>query len=105
MSQIISVEKIEEGMILAEPIMNNYGQTLINSGVKLEEKHKKVLKMWNIKVVMVNSEEQEENEEMSEELRQMAIEKLNKRMNWQPRNPIELDLYAIGLLNTSKSKK
>jgi hypothetical protein len=103
MSLIISIDDIGEEMILAEPIINNFGQTLINSGCKLQEKHKKILKMWNIKVVMIKENGSEENNELSEELKQLSMDKLNKRMNWQPRNSIEQDLYWIGILRTSQT--
>ncbi len=38
MSNIITLEQIQEGMIVAEPILNNFGQVLISPGVILQDR-------------------------------------------------------------------
>jgi hypothetical protein len=103
MSNIITIDQIQEGMIVAEPILNNFGQVLISPGVILQEKHKNILKTWNIKAICIKSDESDEEVEISEELRSLAVERLNKRMIWEPRNAIENNLYQIGILQTAKN--
>ncbi len=103
MSRIITIDQIEEGMIVAEPIVNNFGQVLISPGVILQRKHKNILKTWNIKALVIKSDEQEEEIELSEELRALAVEFLDKKMIWEPRNAIENNLYQIGILQSAKN--
>ena len=102
MANTILVEKIEEGMIIAEPILNKFGQTLIPSGAVLTDNHKVILKTWNIKTVTVKSDDNEEEIEISDELRALASESIDKRMRWEPRNAIENNLVHIGIIHAAK---
>lgn len=97
MAKIVSIADIENGMIVAEPVINKFGQTLAPAGATLTEKHKTILRTWNIQSVVIKSDDQEEEVEISEELRSMAIEKLNTKMLWEPRNAIENNLFKIGI--------
>ena len=102
MAQTILIENIEEGMIIAEPILNKFGQTLVPSGATLTDNHKVILKTWNIKAVTIKSDENEEVVEISDELRELALEKLKPKILWEPRNAIENNLLQIGILHTAK---
>jgi hypothetical protein len=104
MSITIPIENIEDGMVLSEPILNNYGQTLMQSGVNLSEKHKKILKTWNVRLVTVKSDDNEEEFQISPELKILAEERLSKRLKWKPRNSIERDFYQMGIIHTAKMK-
>jgi len=90
-------------MIVAEPILNNFGQVLISPGVILQDKHKNILKTWNIKAICIKSDDSDEEVEISEELRSLAVDRLSKRMSWEPRNAIENNLYQVGILQTAKN--
>ena len=91
MAVIITIEQIKDGMIVSEPVINNFGFTLIPSGTILQEKHKKVLKTWNVYTVSIKTDESEDGTEISEELKALAIERLSKRMKWTPRNNQEIN--------------
>ena len=78
--------------------MNNYGQILIPSGASLSSKHVTLLKTWNIQTVSIKSDDAEETTEMSDEARHLCTENLQKRMNWEPRNDNEKDLFQLGIL-------
>jgi hypothetical protein len=93
MSVLVNLNELEEGMILAEPVLNNYGQTLLNSGVKLNSNHKKILKTWNINSLHIKSNNPELNEEISDELKIIAENSLKSRMIWTPELAIEIDLF------------
>lgn len=102
MSDIININEIEEGMILAEPIVNSYGQTLINSGVVLSKNHIRLLKTWNIQTLFIKKDENEEEVEISNEMIINAQKKLAERVIWNPRNEIERDLHKNVVLYFAK---
>jgi hypothetical protein len=98
MATIVVIDQIKDGMITAEPVINNFGFTLIPAGTTLLEKHKKILKTWNVLTVSIKSDEQEDDLEISEELKLLASERLNKRMKWSPRNAHEINLYQAAII-------
>lgn len=102
MPNTIPIEDIEEGMILAEPVLNNFGQTLLQPGVNLSEKHKNILKTWNIRLVSVKTDDKDEEIEISPEVRALAVEKLKHRVKWIPKTSYEHDLFEVGILYTAK---
>lgn len=108
MAKVIAVEDIQDGMINAEPIVNRYGQTLLAAGVVLNQQHSTFLKTWNIRTIKVNATvDEEENPEITEEMKQLALEKISKRTDWTPRIPIEEDLFRVAVIHHAKrmSKK
>ncbi len=108
MAKAITVDEIKENMILAEPVINKFGQTLIAPGSELTERHKSTLKTWNIKVVFVKSSIDDEVS-ISEEMLSAARNRVLARMDWRPATPLEEDLLeaaAITLaLRISNEKK
>lgn len=107
MANYILVNEIKDGMILAEGIVNNFGQTLLPAGANLTEKHIKLFKTWNITGVMVksNNGEDDDDAELSPELVMKAKEKLKKRMTWSPRNNLEYDLFEMAVIKLVKMSK
>ncbi len=97
MPRIISIDEIEEGMVLQNSITNSYGQVLVNAGITLEERHKKILKTWNISTIVIKADEMMENEEISEEIYAQAKAEVYSRMKWEPRNKYEEDFVELGI--------
>lgn len=102
MPKVIAVDQLTDGMILAEPLMNNFGQTLIPAGTKLFQRHSRILRTWNIRTIAIKSDESEEEREISVELMEISRDKLQKKMKWEPRNKIETDLFNMGLLHLAR---
>ncbi len=102
MSKLVLVDDIVDGMSLLEPIVNQFGQTLLTSGTMLKETHKRILKTWNIRQVNIKSDDSDEEIEISDELRQQITEKILKRMKWEPRNKIENDLLNMAVTHTAR---
>lgn len=94
MARIISISEIENGMILAEPVFNSSGQTLLSSGVELNQKHVKILKTWNISSLSIHDDNNNNENVISPEILKLAKEKVIQRMDWTPRNSIEIDLIS-----------
>lgn len=98
MIKSISVEKITNGIKLGSDVRNKYGQILLGAGMELEEKHKKIFKMWGVVSVEI-----EDNKPASAIIEgdnafiEEAKYKLKNRLNWQPTNSIELDIYEMAL--------
>lgn len=111
MSQYVIIDNIEDGMILAEPVLNKFGQTLMPASAVLYEKHKRLLKTWNVKTISIKSSKTEEESELSPEVLALGKERLDRRMTWTPRNNIEKEIYqaslnyvALQILNKKRNK-
>ena len=101
----ISIENIEDGQILAEPVVNKYGQTIMPTGASLSKSFHSKFKMWNVVTVTIESEQQEDEVEINIELYKAAEEQFYKRCFWKPRNSNENDVIQIGLLYIIKELK
>jgi len=96
----VSIEEIEEGLILSQPVINNYGQMLLPSGATISLRHINLLKTWNIETINVrgeNDSETVETAEFGDDVLKHAKSRLKSRLNWIPENELEQELYNIGL--------
>lgn len=94
MPEYIRIEDIKVGMILSEPVQNNFGQTMIPKDFNLEEKHLKMLKLWNISGAMIKKSDDDKQVELSPELIKKVKESIELRMDWKINNSIETDLFS-----------
>jgi hypothetical protein len=99
MAETVKVDDIQDGMTLAEPIVNNFGQAILAGGVSLKLKHKMLLKTWNIEQVVIKSSDDEEILVDSSDLKALAKEQFMKRLMWQPENDFEHEIVSIGIKN------
>jgi len=99
MSSIVHLEEITPGMVLAAPILNRYGQTLLTTGVVIDEKHLLMFKTWGIKHVTIDGEakKSETSPEISEDLLNLARNHIKKRMLWNELSEIENDLFSAAV--------
>jgi hypothetical protein len=105
MSKTISIDAVEPESILAEPVTNSLGQTLINSGVTLTSKHISLLRTWNIQIVKIIDGSNDEVNNINEyQISQARIE-LKKYVRWTPRNNAEEDLIELGVLALAHKMK
>ncbi len=102
MAKNVGCDELTEGMVLAEAVMNNYGQTLLPTGVKLDANHLRVLRTWNIASVAVQVEGENRDFVISEKVRRVAEERLRQRITWLPRNINEQDLFAMGVRHVAQ---
>jgi hypothetical protein len=102
MAKFINIDDIEEGMSLAEPIVNNFGQILLPSGVTIRESHKKLLRTWNVRVVAIKIEGDDSANNFSEELKAKAREKVLKRLQWTAKSNFESDLLNVAVIQACK---
>lgn len=105
MPQYILIKEIKDGMILSDSIVNNFGQTLLPAGSVLKESHFRFFRTWNITGIMIKSDVEDEDKELSPELIKIAKARLQKRMNWSPKNNIEQDLFEMAIIKMIKMPK
>jgi hypothetical protein len=97
MKKLILIDDMEEGMILASPIKNRFGQVLLGADSRLELKHINLFRTWGIESIYVFSEEGDSAEGVNEAVMNEAKEILAKRIQWSPKNENEEDLINLGL--------
>lgn len=103
MSRIINVNNIEDGMVTAEVVKNNFGVVMLPAGAILEERHKRILKGWNIQTVCIKSNDNGANSEISEELLHTAEERLKAKMDWVPKDEFEKSMFDSAVCYVAKS--
>ena len=108
MNKAYTLETIKEGMEIGEPVINNFGQTLLPSGLKISARHINLLKTWNIDKVFIvdkDSDENGENKQISEETKAYIEKQLSLRFNWIPENEFEKDIYQLTYISIAKEIK
>ena len=94
-------------MVLAEPVLNRQGQVLLGRSAQLEDRHKRVLKTWGVRQVLIEGEggqEEEPESELTDEMLRLAMNHLDKRWQWEPRNQIEKEVYMVALKRTALTR-
>jgi hypothetical protein len=105
MADIVATIDLVPGLILSEPIVNPFGQTLIEAGEEISYSQIKMLKTWGIGFVAIQTEEKDDSEEISEDKIKAGVERLTKRLTWKPRNKIEQDLIDMGIIASMEKLK
>ena len=90
----VSLDKIEEGMILTSAQVNKYGQVLLAKGTKIKNSHIKILRTWGVDSIMVLDESEPEIESEHFKRVKAEVEKsLKVRMLFEPSNIYEVDMF------------
>ncbi len=98
MPKLVLQEDIKEGMVLALPVKNKFGQMLMTADTRVEDKHKKIFKVWGIEVIYIKEDGNEVQDfEYNEKDISEATTVLDKRLQWTPKNFNEEDLYKMAL--------
>lgn len=96
--QLNELKAVEPGLILAEPVLNQFGQTLLPRGVELQMRHLKVLKTWGCKTVKVKEEGIPEKEaEVSPEILDRALARVKWRLKWEPTTNLEKEIFQLAV--------
>lgn len=98
MAIAVPLEVLEPGMVLAEPVFNQFGQLLIPKGAQLSSRQVNVFKTWGIQKILVEGEESvEELPVINEGILNQARDRVNKRLFWQPNNPLEEEIIHLAV--------
>lgn len=104
-NRIIPIEKIEDGMILANPILNQFSQILIPAGTVLSDFHKKILMRWNISFVNIYSSEDDFDIEIDDHILKEATNYILNKILWTPSNDLENDIVFVASKHIGKKMK
>lgn len=96
MNKTILLDDFEEGMELAVPLKNKFGQILLRANVKLEKKHKNLFRTWGIETLVIVSDE-DGDDAIDEALIAEAKQILSKKIAWTPKNNYEENLVQMCL--------
>lgn len=88
------IENIKAGMVISEAIQNNFGQTVIPKDFRIEEKHLKLLKLWNIAGAMIKQGDEDKQVVLSPVSVKDVKSNLESRMKWKAENLIETNLFT-----------
>lgn len=106
MPDYILYKDLKEGMVLAEPILNNFGQLIIPINTKLHAKHLKLLKVWNLQGVMILNDDDKKEFVISPLLRKKIREHILTKFSISNRNEINAnllnDLLEMGIIYHAK---
>ncbi|HPN37565.1 MAG TPA: hypothetical protein PL041_04120 [Melioribacteraceae bacterium] len=97
MFNLISINELKEGMVFLAPIINRFGQVIITKNTKFEKRHYNILKTWGITTVAAGYEQDKSEIIIDPSIKQLAKEKLERRLLWSPNHEIEFDLYNMAL--------
>lgn len=105
MPKFVTVDEVEEGMLLAEPIRNNFGQVMMPVGHQIKAQHMRLLKIWNVNGIVIKmSNEEEENSALSPEEIKKIKEELETRMDWTCDFELEIDLFNTAIKHRGSKK-
>ncbi len=99
MSQLIQIDDIQDGMELAEPVINKFGNVLLPAGAKLSSNHIKLLKTWKIFSLIIKTDDQDTVEEISKEILEKAEAIMKDSISWEPINEFEKDLIELAKIS------
>ena len=85
------------GTVLAEPIFNQFGQMLLAPGTELLPRHVNVLKTWGCKAVTIKDLDRADQEEISPEMRERAVARVNWRLKWEPKSSLEKEIQQLAI--------
>lgn len=97
MPRIINTDEINEEMELQTAVTNKFGQVLIGAGVQLSEKHKKILKTWNINNIEIKSDDLPIEVEISPENIDAAKAFIATKIKWKSKNKLEDEIIEIAI--------
>lgn len=94
----VTVDEVEEGMLLAEPIRNNFGQEMMPVGHEIKSQNMRLLKIWNVNgIVIKQSDEEEQDSALSPEEIKKIKEEMESRMDWTCDFELEIDLFNTAI--------
>jgi hypothetical protein len=104
MARQISLDELEPGMVLASAVKSKHNQTLLHPNTVLAEKHKQFLRLWGVTSVYILSEGNSAGDDSAAEAENEIRAELIKRLNWQPENPFEKDLFDMAMQHETEKK-
>ena len=97
MYKILTTDELEEGMVLHETAKDNFGHFLFPIGTLLTSNVIETLKKWFSGSIIVKTANEVEVTDFTEEQISNSKEKILNRMNWEPENNFELEIFQMAV--------
>jgi len=104
MAEYIGIDNAVPGQKLAKPVFNKFKQVLLQQGVTLDEKNIKLLKVWGVTMVCIESEEKQQ-ESIENIDKEEIIEQVRKMFLWEPTSEFEKKLFNFAVEHKIKLGK
>jgi hypothetical protein len=89
----IPVDKIEDGMVLAKPLMGSAGNVLLSEGIVLKQSMISRLKNWDVPVVVIQSDDEPAEEVAAPVAVEFRTDELDAKFKDVMKNPIMKIVY------------
>ncbi|HOP50952.1 MAG TPA: hypothetical protein PK887_10055 [Ignavibacteriales bacterium] len=96
MAEYVGIDAVTPGQKLAKPVYNKFKQVLLQEGVELDEKNIKLLKIWGVTMVYIESINEnkvvfteDDIEDAKKYVRQMFL--------WEPITLFEKSLFNLAI--------
>ncbi len=89
----VLVENLEDGMILAKPVIGQNGNVLLNAGIEMKSNMAERLKRWGITIIYIAAEESDEELAEKEEFKDQKSKELEAVFEDVIDNPLMKIIY------------
>lgn len=96
MAEFIGIDNAVPGQKLAKPVYNKFKQVLLQQGVVLDEKNIKLLKVWGVTIVCVESDNTTQKEVIDID-REEVVNFVKKMFLWEPTSEFEKNLFNFAV--------
>jgi hypothetical protein len=94
----LSLGRLKQGMVLAEPVHNFQGVLLLDAGAELTDKNIQILKSWGVTKISVEGESKREKNgdaERGNEVRTDIEKELNKKFSDVLSDPVMMEIMRV----------
>jgi hypothetical protein len=105
MPEFVATEDVEEGMLLAEPVRNNFGQVMIPEAHQVKPQHLKLLKTWNVSGIVIKKDGEEEQKSLTPEQIKLLKSEMEEQMDWTCDFDLENDLFNTAIIHRGSKLK
>lgn len=96
MAEFIGIDNALPGQILAKPVYNKFKQILLQQGVILDEKNIKLLKVWGVTTVCIESDNKTQEQTIDID-KEEIINNVKKMFLWEPFSDFEKNLFNFAV--------
>ena len=98
MNKLKDISELEEGDLLAEPLVSSNGTFLLPSGTPINNKQIKMMKMWNVKQVLIRMDLDNFDSWLNDDILLHAYRIFSVKCPWKPNNMYDEDLFQMGVI-------
>lgn len=95
----VQIANLRPGMVLTEPVIDAFSQSMVASGTTLTRNRIMALKAWGIGFAEVESGDPVEPQlkALNQTALSQAFDRLDRRMSWKTRHVMEEEIYTLSV--------